>query len=193
MINLPLILATLSSGLFWVGWEKFSLASRVKYIFWGSALMLLLESSFYAFLQYQLWSEGTALKYLLVPQGEGVSYFVFYVATRLFAHRLIALFFGLLLILAIFKLNKRFKGKFFEDGEAYLAGLGLFLSGYPGGFFYIVTAMGIYLLWHLLSSIKGGVGVRLSMFNLWLPTAVVVIALSDFWLKNTALWLTLQI
>ena len=169
------------------------MARRVKYIFWGNVLILFLESSFYAFLYYRLWSGGTALKYLLLSQGGKPSYFTFYVLTRLFGHYLIALSFSLLLILAILKLNKRFGGKFFEGGEAYLAGLGAFLSGYPGCLFYITAVLAIYLLWHLFSTIRGATGVRLSMFNLWLPVAVLVIALSDFWLENTGLWLMLKI
>ncbi len=66
-------------------------------------------------------------------------------------------------------LNKKFEERFFEKEEIALIGLGVFLSGYPGFFFYLGIIMIFGVLVSLIYTIlKKG---RLPLYHFWLPAS----------------------
>ncbi len=129
-----------------------------------------------AFWQYQIWLSGP-MKYALPPY-QSPAYFLSYVGTRFLSPWFLSFFFSYLVSRLARKLNRRFENRFFEDEEIDLIALGVFLSGYPGFLFYIIS---IFFFGSLVSSVysllsKG----RLSLYYFWIPLAIFAIILVNW-------------
>lgn len=121
-----------------------------------------------SYLQYQAFQDSELSKFLLPPY-QGIGYFVSYVFARFFAQWVVAAAVSLLVSMVARFLNKKFGERFFEKEEIALIGLGVFLSGYPGFFFYL----GIIMIFGVLASLiytilKKG---RLPLYHFWLPAS----------------------
>lgn len=151
--------------------------------------------SILSFIQFHYWSQSDFSEHLLPPY-QPANYFIFYVLCRFFAPYLISAI-GAFIFLNLAKyFNKKHEEKFFEPEEPYFGALAIFLAGYPGWFFYVIAVILIYLFLHLLlivgckSSIKE---TRLSLYHLWLPTAIFVIIINNFIIQNWQIWSVLKI
>lgn len=141
--------------------------------------------------QYLIWSQNKISKYFLPPY-QSINYFIFYVGARFFAPYLISLMTALIFLYSAKMLNKKCGERFFYPEEFYFGALSMFLVGHPGWVFYSIILIIVYFILlfasHFLFSKKGG---RLSLFWLWLPTAISVILVSE-WIQTLLLWQVLK-
>lgn len=142
---------------------------------------------FLSYNQFIIWLTNPLSKYLLPPY-QSINYFLFYVFGKFFATSLLSLFIGLFFFGVVGRLNKKYDGRFFEVEEPYLAGLGIFLSGHPGWLVYLAVLISFYLLLHLGRRLKGERNARVPLYHLWIPTALFVILINEFWLSRAFWW-----
>ena len=163
----------------------------VKRAFWISGIIVLAYASLLTHLQYQAWSDSGLGQFLLPAYQTG--YFYFYSFTRFLAPYVISLVLGLAFMLLLARMNKQRGGVLFEDEEPYIAGLFMFLSGYPGIVIYFVFVLIVYLLWHIIVRVKKKKDVRLPLYYLWPATALLTVftLLSPF--VHSDIWLSLKI
>lgn len=170
------------------------LSDRVKVVrralwFFGGAVSV--YTLYLTFLQYQVWSDDGMGKFLL-PEHQP-TYFYFYSLTRFLTPYLISLTFGAIFTLLLIKINKRRGGVLFEDEEPYLAGLLMFLSGYPGVLVYFISVLIIYLFWHVVIRIKGKKDIRLPLYYLWPAAAILMMFILYSPFVHSDIWLSLKI
>lgn len=157
-----------------------------KYIFWISVLLFFIFLVYQTRQQFLLWQNNASSMYL-VPPYQGISYFLKYAFYIFFAGPIIALL-GAVIFLGLTKLlNKKFQERFFEKEEPYFGALSVFLIGYPGLIFYLITVL-----------ISGLIGTfitkkRFSAYYLWFPIAIFVILIINIWAKDLSIWQTLRL
>lgn len=127
-----------------------------------------------------------------LPPVTPFSYFFLYTGFKFFAPYLLSLAVALIFISAMLLLNRRGDGKFFEKDEPWLAGLAIFLSGYPGWLIYLPILLAVYLLAHLFERIWERRNRRISLYHLWIPVGLFVILINVFWLSRCFWWLKLK-
>ncbi|MEK7162881.1 MAG: hypothetical protein AAB696_01170 [Patescibacteria group bacterium] len=163
-----------------------------KYIFLFSIILIFILLFYQSYQQYQVWSQNELSKFL-IPPYQNISYFIFYVGVRFFAPYLISLVVALIFIFSAKALNKKYDDRFFEPEELYFGAISLFLVGHPGWLFYSVFIIIFYLLIHLYSLfIIHNSSNRISLYYVWLPTAIFVILISS-WLQKFSLWSLLKL
>ncbi len=163
-----------------------------KYIFLFSIILIFILLFYQSYQQYQVWSQNELSKFL-IPPYQNISYFIFYVGVRFFAPYLISLVVALIFIFSAKALNKKYDERFFEPEELYFGAISLFLVGHPGWLFYSVFIIIFYLLIHLYSLfIIHNSSNRISLYYVWLPTAIFVILISS-WLQKFSLWSLLKL
>ena len=130
--------------------------------------------------QYETWAGSEYTSAFLEP-----GYFLPYVGLKFFAPPLIALLAALALGWVATRLNRRFGERFFESDEFSALRLGVFLSGYPGFFLYLVLVFiaGILVSSAYLALKKG----RAPLYYLWLPLAVLAILIQTYALPASVL------
>lgn len=168
-------------------WKKDWLIKHLKKIFVLVIILVVAYFTYFSYLQYQAFQLGVMRYIFETPTGW--QYFLSYTRMNIFGSYLVSLIAALgFLGLAIF-FNKKFNERFFEPEEPYLGALAIFLIGYPGWLFYLGILIMIYLINHLLMLKKGTLVVqRLSLRYLWLPTAILVSLIINFWLISFEWW-----
>lgn len=151
----------------------------------------ILAGIYSSFLQYSGWISNELTQYLLPPYN--LEYFPFYVLMRIWGPYIISFVLALIIIWGLPLMNKRYEGRFFEEGENYLAGTVVFLMGHPGWLFYLFEIVGIYLMWHVFNLLMGRGERRLPLYSLWALTGVVSILINKYFLVGTTLWSLLKI
>jgi len=163
-------------------WKKIS-AKIVKPVFWIAAALVLVYIVYISYLQYQAFKEGPLG--LTLGSLEGLKWFFGYARLHFWNEYLIS-FVAALGIFAFAKyINKKRGEIFFEKEEIYLGGLGTFLVGYPGFFFYIILVL---IFSSLISFLFLPRGERLPLYYFWMPTAIVVLLVIHFWAENQGWW-----
>jgi len=140
------------------------------------------------FWQFFLW-QNNELSQFLIPPHNGWNYFIFYTFTRFWLPYLVSGVIGLLGLLGCWQLNKRTNGRFFYKEEFYFLWIAVFLTGHPGWILYVVLLALVTLVYGIYTQIRtsgvlGTPDVRLSLYYLWLPTAIVTILLNQLLLIN---------
>ncbi len=136
-----------------------------------------------SYLQYQAFQSGP-LQFTLGTL-DGINWFIGYVRLHFWNQYLISLLAALLIVLIAEYINKRRGGIHFEREEFYLSALGIFLVGYPGWIFYLAV---ILILSALVSFLFIRRGERLPLYHFWIPTAIAVLLVIQFWAKDQAWW-----
>ena len=181
------------------GWiYKLYSFKNIKLIFLLSIFIIFSLLFYQSYLQYPAWFSNEFSKHLLGQRVEfdnlniSVNYFIFYAITRFFAPYFISLVAALVFLISAKKLNKKYEERFFEPEELWLGALAFFLLGHPGWLFYFVGLIIIYFIIHLLSLVISHKSLVISLYYMWLPTAIFVI-ISNKWLIELELWKLLKI
>lgn len=168
-----------------------------KFIFALLIFLILAFLVFQSFQQYFIW-EGNDLSKNLLPPYQGINYFIFYVFTRFFAPYLISLAVALAFLFSAKILNRKFGERFFYPEEIYIGASAIFLAGHPGWLFYVILLLFVYVLTQLFFVAKYLIlntqysSPRISLYWLWIPTAIFVIILMD-WLRTLSWWNLLKV
>ena len=183
-LNLP-ILTKLISG-------RFDLPKLTRAIFIFSIFSIFFLLLYQSYQQYQSWSQNEVSQYLLPPH-QSINYFIFYAIARFFAPYLISLAVAILFLFSAKALNKKYQERFFKPEEPYFGALAIFLVSHPGWLFYVVFIISAYLLIHFYSLLITHYSLqRISLYYLWIPTAIFVIIIQR-WLELLPLWSLLKI
>ncbi len=165
---------------------------NLRYIFIISILIIFGMLFYQSYQQYQIWSQNGPSKFLLPPY-QNINYFAFYVFMRFFVSYLISLVAAIVFLIVAKVLNKKYEERFFEPEEFWLGALAIFLVGYPGWLFYLVFVVLLYSLIHIFSLlISRFSSSRISLYWLWIPTAIFVIIIGK-WLQTLSLWSLLKL
>lgn len=159
-------------------------AASVTWVALGGGVM--------SFILYRAWS-GNSLAMNYLPPVTPITYFLSYVGTRFFLAFGVSLVFAAIFVAAMMLMNRRCGGKFFDHGEIAVAGSAIFLSGFPGVLFFIPALIVFYLFAHIINFIRGRKGERIPLFYLWLPVALSVILINNFWLSRLSIWALLKV
>ena len=170
--------------------KSFSSFLRIAWII--SVLAIFGTLVYWAVLQYRLWA-GNDLTKTLLPPYQSFGYFYSYVGKRFFAPWLIALLFAIVVSRVSKLLNKKYGERFFENEEIELISFGIFLTGYPGFFIYLILILVLGVLFSTFFTLlnffleklgrassllsKG----RLPLYYFWIPTAILAIIIK-LWL-----------
>ncbi len=205
-----LVLLTLNMGTHL--WVRFRLSLRVKRsnptdeittsplaprndtwhrIFWLNAVLIFLFLAAVTYLQYKGWG-GSPLTAYLLPPTTLITYFIQYVFFKIWISHGISLGIALLAVFGLHKLNRRKEGALLHDGEHWLAGSSMFLSGFPGVIIFLPVFLVLFLLTVFVQTIRKGKEHRVSPLFLWFPTALCVILLIYLFLQDTSWWLLLR-
>jgi len=123
-----------------------------------------------------------------------IEYFiVFRVGVRIFAPYIISLLVSLLFMWLADRYNKKYGGRFFEEEEVQMGGISFLLVGHPGWIFYFPFVVIAYLLFHIYHGVMHGLGARLPVYYLWVPTAIFAILIIEYWISGTGVWALLKI
>lgn len=166
-------------------------ARSLKGAFYIFVLLVFSYSSWLSYLQYKIWAGNELGRYFL-PEYQ-VGYFYFYSFTLFFLPYLLSFILGALFIYLLTKLNNSRDKTLFEDEEPYIAGLFMFLSGYPGILIYFVSILAVYLLWHIVEMFRGAKDVRLPLYYLWPIAALLMILVWRSSFVRSDIWLLLKI
>jgi hypothetical protein len=177
------IVAILAVTLFLQIFRRAFLKRAIRLICLGVFVAVVGYWTYISVLQYQAFGSGP-LGYTL-HTTEGIRWFFGYVRLHYWNTHLISLIASVLLILIGEYFHKK-KGKvFFEDEELYVAALGIFLVGYPALFAYILLML---LLPAIASAMFLKKGERMPLYYFWMPLAIILILLVQFWGANQAWW-----
>lgn len=183
-----------------------------QFAFRFSIFAIFLLLFYQSYKQYQFWSQNEVSRYLLPPH-QSINYFIFYALARFFAPYLISLAAAVLFLISANLLNKKYQERFFYPEEPYFGALAIFLVSHPGWIFYVTAVILIYLLIHLFTLIYYKLRsltiersnaiersnrleqkpVRVSLRYVWLPTAIFVIIIINYWLQTLSWWNLLRI
>jgi len=156
-------------------------------VFLISAILIFSYLSFLSWQQYWAWKNSEITRYFLPPYT-GIFYFISYVKMHIWNSYLVSLLFSILILTLFSFINKRYSERIFYPEEIYLAALAAFLVGYPAIFFYFSLVIFIYLLIHIFSFLASRFfSQRLSLYYLWMPSAIFVILISK-WLQALSIW-----
>ena len=170
------------------------LARYSRFIFIFAIAGLFLYGVYLSFLQYEAMLNSGLSKFLLPPYQD-ISYFLIYIAgARIFGPYVISFFASLILMWATKRYNKKYGGRFFEKEEIYLGALSMFLVSHPGWIIYFPMLIVLYMFIQLYNRfVRGRVDERIPLYHLWVPTAIFVILINEYWLSNMPFWLLLKI
>lgn len=163
----------------------------LAHIFSFSAVIIGGYLLYQSYLQYRAFEGGIFHEFFKVYRAQGFSWFISYVQLHIWNAYLVSFFAGVIFAVLLYVLNRFFRGRFFEDEEPLLAGLCVFLVGYPALLVYLMGVLTLYLLIHFLSLRVSRFALhasRISLYPLWLPLAIFVILLTHFWLRSLPWW-----
>lgn len=159
------------------------LKRHIKRIFLYSAGLTFAYLIYITFLQFRAFYEDL-LSTILGTWG-GLIWFFGYVRLHFWNTYLISLPIALLFALIAYYFNRKYKERFFEREEPFMAALGILLVGYPAFFFYIVLVL---ILPSIASVIFMKRGERMPLYYFWIPTALVVLLVVHFWAGRQEWW-----
>lgn len=170
-------------------WKKEWLIKNIKKILIFVIAVTTLYFSYIVYLQYLAFQAGM-MRYIFFETLEGWKQFFSYVRMNIFGHYLTALLSALGFLIGANLLNKKCNERFFEKEEPYLGALAIFLIGYPGWIFYLGILTLIYLINHLVLMFKktASFSSRLPIYYFWIPVAILVILIINFWFANFEWW-----
>jgi len=156
------------------------LVRRRNSFFILSSILVFGVSFYWSWVQYGIWAASKYTGVFLEP-----NYFFWYAGLKFFAPPLIALIAAIFIGYIARYVNRRFDERFFEPEEISFLRLGIFLTGYPGFFLYLVLIFlgGILLSSVYLLSSRG----RAPLYYLWLPTAIFAILIKIYILPPSLL------
>ena len=194
--SLVILILTIGASLFWrrsFGNLRITNLVRIyEYIFLIVIVLIFILLFYQSWQQYQFWSQNEVSQYLLPPH-QSINYFIFYAIARFFAPYLISLAVAILFLFSAKALNKKYQERFFKPEEPYFGALAIFLVSHPGWLFYVVFIISAYLLIHFYSLLITHYSLqRISLYYLWIPTAIFVIIIQR-WLELLPLWSLLKI
>ena len=102
-----------------------------KYFFWGVCGATVVYYFYLVYAQYLAWRDGGELLKLLVPPYQSITYVFGYHFTRFALYYLISFLVAVLFLWTANYFNRRFGYRFFENEEAYLGAIAIFLLGNP--------------------------------------------------------------
>ena len=156
-----------------------SLLVRQWKIVWLGALAVVVGIVGYrVYAQYEAWAAGPPGIYFLPPYQEW-GYFYSYVGKRIVGPWLIALLAAVVVPGFAGRLNKKYDERFFEPEETRFFALGIFLTGYPGFFFYLL-AIFLYEFFYTLYLRFAAPEERAPLYFAWLPLAMFAILIAHF-------------
>ncbi len=133
--------------------------------------------------QYKIFNQG--LIGASLNSESGLRWFLSYVRFHFLNSHLVSLIFAIIILCLAEYFNKK-KGEIFMEREEYhLSALGIFLVGYPGLLFYIPMVLISGVIGSLIFIKKGE---RLPLYHFWIPVALVIILIIEFWAKNQDFW-----
>lgn len=165
----------------------------IKYVFWSSIIFIFGFSIYYSFLQYDVWQYGGGVLKYLLPPYQGISYFVFYITTRIWLPYVISLVFAIIFFFLVKKYNKKRGGHIFYEEEYWILSLSIFLSGWPGLFFFFIFFFLFFIITTFINQIILKKEKITSTYYFWIPTAIFVIILTRIFLEKSVIWLILKI
>lgn len=121
----------------------------------------------------------------ILGTGKGFFWFLGYARIHFWNDYLISFPAGILVALIGYYFNKKYAERFFEREELYLAALGILLVGYPGFLFYLPLVLVASVLGSALFIRRGE---RLPLYHFWIPVAILVLLVIQFWAKNQEWW-----
>ncbi len=160
-------------------------------VFLASALLMLGFGSYQSWLQYDAWKNDEFGKFLLPPY-QSSEYYFFHIRTRIFNPYFLSFSLAVFFLLIAKFFNKKYNYLFFEKGEAYLFAAAIFLAGSPGWFFYLIFVLLAGVAASAVQTLINGPSYRLSLYYLWLPTALFTILISR-WLAEYSWWQLLKV
>lgn len=180
-----IIVVILGASYFLVGRSFFI---RRKHILLTSIFLIVLAWLVYqASLVYFAWLIDLQGRYLLPPYRE-IAYFLQYVGFRIFVPYIVSFLAGVIFFFAAKFLNRKYDERFFEPEEPYFLALSLFLLGHPGWLVYLVAVFVAYFFFHIIHALIANRTDRLPFYHFWLPVALFVILLNEFWFSHTGFW-----
>jgi hypothetical protein len=167
-------------------------ASHISAIFWLCVAIVFAFLTYASINQYFTWlNDGVASKYLLPPYAS-ISYFLFYILTRIWLPYLLSLAFAGIAFLSAKYLNKKFEERFFFQEEYYLIALGFFLSVHPFWIGFLMLVALSYLIYSIIVTLKTSGTQRASFYYLWIP-ATLIISLLMPWLMTFSFLTVLKV
>ena len=165
-----------------------------KFIFIFVVAGLFFYGVYLSSLQYEAMTTGGLSKFLLPPY-QSINYFLIYIAgARIFGPYVLSFLASLLFMWAAARYNKKYDERFFEREEIYFGALAIFLVSHPGWIIYFPTLIVLYTLIQLYNRfVRRRVNERIPLYHLWVPTAIFVILINEYWLSNMPFWLLLKI
>lgn len=159
------------------------LARHAARIFLYSAGLVFAYLIYLSFLQFRAFQTGPLG--LTLGTGSGLRWFLGYIQTHFWNDYLVSLPFAILFVIIAYYFNRKYQDRFFEREEPFLAALGILLTGYPAFLFYIVLVL---LLPAIVSAVFVRRGERLPLYHFWMPMAIVVLLIVQFWAQNQTWW-----
>ena len=188
MTHLQLIFLIALALIFLVQIVRRDLLQRwMTYFFWTTVLLVLAMVAYQSGEQYFGWLTAPAPARYLLPPYAPISYYLFYVGTRLWLPYLLSLAFAGIAFLAAKYLNKRYEERFFYPEEYYLIALGVFVSGHPWWIGFLIIVAVSYVVYALTAMLITKEQARVSFYYLWLPSAIFIILLTPWLQKIPAL------
>lgn len=163
------------------------LAKVVKLAYGVAIIFFVFQSSLVSILQYQAWKNG-AIGNLLLPPHESIGYFLQYIGWRFWSPVAVAFLFSVFSIYLMRRVNHKYDNRFLEEEEPSLAGLSMFVSGYPAILIYPVVFLIVFLCATTSTSVLNGKNFRLSPYYLWIPSSLLVILIRTVWFPQFPLW-----
>ncbi len=139
--------------------------------------------------QFLLWQAGEITKYFLPPY-RSMGYFFGYVGRYVWAPYALSVSAAIIAYVIARWANRRRGGVFFETEELYFLAAGIFLTGHPGWVAYLIIVCALYVMISLVyfaffrtQACLSGRQERISFYRLWLPCAVITIALKALFMR----------
>lgn len=165
---------------------KLKFLKKILFIIVG---LILLLAFFKSLLNYFSWLSNPVGKKLLPPTTP-IFYFLRYSFQHYFFSPFLTIAFAILVFYLILKFNKKFQETFFYEEEPYLATIGILLTRWPNCLIFLILVLFLGIVLHLgffcfcylfynKEKKYDFSNFRLSLINLWLPSALLVMILSD--------------
>lgn len=154
------------------------LRKKIKLISAVAILLPTIPLLIYSYTLYHIWLNSPApIRYFLPPYTE-INYYLFTIGRRFWLVYFIATTIALIFLLLIHLIKKEKRDLIFEKDEPYLIAIAIALVGHPNWIIYILTTLLTYLFLSLINK-----GKRVSMYYLWLPIGILLIAASPLLLN----------
>ncbi|MDP3880638.1 MAG: hypothetical protein Q8Q32_00435 [bacterium] len=149
------------------------LLKKIKLILTTAILAPAITLLGYSYILYGIWlNSPPPIRYFLPPHSP-ISYYFFTIGRRFWISYFIALLIALIFLLLMQSIKKERRGLIFEKEEPYLICAALVLVGHPFWIIYLLFSILIYLIFSFAAK-----GKRISLYYLWMPIAILILALS---------------